>query len=415
MNRLNAVSLRQHSKWVCGVLVGLLFLIGCRPEPQQVATNDLLVWLDQPIDGAFLPLQSFLLKAHARTLAGGGVTAIAFVASQNGESRVLGSVPTDSSQALVYAELSWVAPAGGPYFIQAQAFTADTVALSVGATICVGGVAGQPCLLPAGATPTVGPSPTASPLPMASTPTIAPSPLPSPLPTNLPTATTTATLLPLPTLTPSPTATPSPTLIADFTADSYQLSPGGCTILRWSVQNATAVFLDGQGVAGVDFREVCLRQTTTFALHVEAPAGNVDRFVTIQVVFPTLTPTPTDQAGPTLTELHGNPDPSTYGSGCIYNEVSLYAVVVDPAGIATVEMWYRYENSFLAGEWQAAPVSPIGGDYYAGSLDNNANNQALNVLDGTNGFIRWYVLATDGLGNQTGSGDLWLSLAYCQG
>lgn len=413
MNLLWAVFARQQTGWFWGLMVGLLFLLGCRPEAAPIANNDLMVWLDQPIDGAFLPLQPLTLKAHARDVSGGGITAIAFVASQNGVSSVLGSVATDSSQALVYAELSWLPPAGGPYVIQAQAFTAVASALSARAAICVGGVVGQPCLAPAGTSPTLTLTPTASPLPSALTPTIAPTSLPSPLPTNLPTPT--ATLPPPPTLTPSPTATPTPALIVDFTADSYQLLPGECTSLRWNVQNATAVFLDGQGVAGVDSREVCLRQTTTFALHIEAPSGNVDKLVTIEVVFPTLTPTPTDQTGPSLSDLHGNPDPSTYGSGCIYNEVSLYAIVVDPAGIATVEMWYRYENSFLVGEWQAAPVAPIGGDYYAGSLDNNANDQALSVLDGTNGFIRWYVLATDTLGNQTVSGDLRVGISYCQG
>jgi hypothetical protein len=113
---------------------------------------------------------------------------------------------------------------------------------------------------------------------------------------------------PTPSVTPSPTNTSITPVQVSFTADATGLQAGQCTTLRWNVQFATAVFLNGAGVPGNATQQVCPAQTTTYNLHVEAPSGNVNQSITIQVTLPPSatpqppadTPTPTT-AAPTFT------------------------------------------------------------------------------------------------------------------
>jgi hypothetical protein len=53
-----------------------------------------------------------------------------------------------------------------------------------------------------------------------------------------------------------------------FTADRYTVAPGGCATLSWSATNVKEVRLNGEGVAGVASRQVCLTQTTDYELTV---------------------------------------------------------------------------------------------------------------------------------------------------
>jgi hypothetical protein len=94
------------------------------------------------------------------------------------------------------------------------------------------------------------------------------------------------------TLAVSPTATTSVTPVATrtrtadeqvFWADSYLVAPGECTVLHWNVQNVTEVYLDGQGVNGVESRRVCPPRTTTYVLRSVAPSDSQERRVTISV------------------------------------------------------------------------------------------------------------------------------------
>lgn len=70
-----------------------------------------------------------------------------------------------------------------------------------------------------------------------------------------------------------------------FTADDYQVKPGQCTTLRWRVTNVTAVWLNGQGVAGEATTSVCPETTTDYVLKVQATDGTVTSSkVTVNVV-----------------------------------------------------------------------------------------------------------------------------------
>lgn len=74
----------------------------------------------------------------------------------------------------------------------------------------------------------------------------------------------------------------------NFRADAYSVNPGGCTILRWNVNNVRAVFFyDGanqQGVGGNDSRQVCPLNTSTYRLQVIGNDGrSSDYFLTVTV------------------------------------------------------------------------------------------------------------------------------------
>lgn len=70
-----------------------------------------------------------------------------------------------------------------------------------------------------------------------------------------------------------------------FTADSYQITSGDCTTLRWSVTDVRAVYLNNEGVAGEASRQVCPNTSTDYELRVESNAGvTTTKRVTITVL-----------------------------------------------------------------------------------------------------------------------------------
>jgi hypothetical protein len=68
-----------------------------------------------------------------------------------------------------------------------------------------------------------------------------------------------------------------------FWADLYQLEPGACTTLHWSVTNAQAVYLNDEGVTGLGSRVVCPAATTTYVLRVVRAGGTAEHQLTITV------------------------------------------------------------------------------------------------------------------------------------
>lgn len=85
---------------------------------------------------------------------------------------------------------------------------------------------------------------------------------------------------------------PTPPVV-DFTADPSSLTSGQCSVLKWTVQNAEVVVLDGQGVVAEDSRYVCPSQTQTYELEVLNEAGQFTYELIINVSQPTPTPPPT--------------------------------------------------------------------------------------------------------------------------
>jgi polar amino acid transport system substrate-binding protein len=70
----------------------------------------------------------------------------------------------------------------------------------------------------------------------------------------------------------------------NFWGDRETIDAGQCTTLRWDVRNVQAVYLDGEGVAGVSQREVCPGDTKNYNLTVDKNDGGQDsRQVTIRV------------------------------------------------------------------------------------------------------------------------------------
>jgi polar amino acid transport system substrate-binding protein len=79
----------------------------------------------------------------------------------------------------------------------------------------------------------------------------------------------------------------APDYSINFWADSTNINGGQCTRLRWDVRNVQAVYLDGEGVAGVSDREVCPGGTQTYTLTaVKYDGGQESRQVTINVSNP---------------------------------------------------------------------------------------------------------------------------------
>lgn len=69
-----------------------------------------------------------------------------------------------------------------------------------------------------------------------------------------------------------------------FWTDRDAIDGGQCTTLRWDVRNVQAVYLDGEGVAGVSQREVCPGDTRTYNLSVtKGDGGQESRQVTVRV------------------------------------------------------------------------------------------------------------------------------------
>jgi len=130
-----------------------------------------------------------------------------------------------------------------------------------------------------------GSPPTAKP-PTAPPPTAKPPTAPPP--TKPPTARP-------PTATPTTTPAP-PGVTVNFWADSTNIMAGNCTTLHWDVEHATAVYLNGAGVAGHAAQQVCPPSTATYTLRVEYAGGVTEKQVTI-----TVTPIPGGGGGGILT------------------------------------------------------------------------------------------------------------------
>lgn len=123
-------------------------------------------------------------------------------------------------------------------------------------------------------------------------------------PTATPTPTETLTPIPLTdTPTPKPTATSTPTPLPppsiSFALSAAEISQGECAQLTWKVEQAKAVYLDGQGVTGEESRPVCPAPGAhVFELHVIGLDGEeYRRQVSLQVMEkPTATSTVTPLA-----------------------------------------------------------------------------------------------------------------------
>ena len=348
---------KGRSYWKLGQWLLLLALIGglasCATE---VATGP-RAWIDFPRDGASGPPDAPVpVVCHAS--APQGVAEV--LLSVNGAPyRRLRAEPSGAT--FCKLSLEWLPPEPGLYTLQATAYDTTGAAGSPDTvTIRIGGA------IPVEATDTPTPVPT--------------TPTPTPTePTPTPTAVTPTPTVPTPTPTvPTPTPTPFPKAEVQFWAEQENIKAGGCTVLHWDVEHASAVYLDGEGVGGHGTREVCPAKTITYQLHVEAPAGNVDRSVTVTVVAP-----PPDTTPPPV------PAPQVPAEGvvlgCRSTQTLAWLPVTDPSGIAGYDV--TLQRQVIAGAWKTVQDwNQVAGKQVTADVDCGL-------------YYRWRVRAKDGAGN----------------
>ncbi len=200
--------------------------------------------------------------------------------------------------------------------------------------------------------------------------------------------------IPLPVITlvstRTPTATPTiptPAQI-NFRADQTTITRGQCTTLRWDVENATAVFLEGNGVPGHGTQQVCPNNTTTYTLRVNAQTGATDRNVTINVQAPpststpTRTPTPRDTQGPPAPVLVA---PKGTFTACRTSVTLDWNPVSDPSGI----------KHYIV-KWSV--------DGRSGGTETTGTQHTLTLTcDSKSHTYTWSVQAEDNAGNRGGT------------
>jgi len=343
---------------ICGVLVLVLALVlaACAPSSTQGPT----AWLDQPLDGARLPLAPQEVTAHASDA--DGVASLEFYV----DGTILVSAPAGGG-VLEHATVGWNPSGPGVYTIGVQATDSQgTVGPEARSVVTVGEVAS-----PSPPVPSI--APTSSPLP----PTVTPfPPTMTPIPPTktpvLPTATPISpTFTPPP---PSPTAPPPPTIVA-FQADPGQVAEGGCTTFSWRVEgNPTEIYFDGEGVTSPDSTDRCPGESTTYTLRAVGPGGEVSRSLTVSVIA--------DTEGPSI----GNVLQSANSVYCLEDpsEIEISARVSDPSGVRSVDLYCTLDG---------------GGEEWCGGFSRSGNRWSVTYIPQEHaicsGTMQYRIRATD--------------------
>jgi hypothetical protein len=367
--------------WRFILSLALLILTGGTLSCGQEVQTGPRAWIDFPRDGSAVPVDT-------------PVTIISHAYARDGVAEVLLSVDGEAYRrdppaqpGATFSEVTqeWLPGEEGVYTLQVVTYdtageTSNPATISVRVTGEVAAVpTDTPEVIPS-PSPVVTAVPTDTPVPPTDTPvsptdtTVLPTDTPV-LPTDTPIPPT-DTPIP-PTDTPVPTDTPWPPVRVDFCCDT-SLVQGECTTLRWDVEYATAVLLNGGGVPGHGTQQVCPDSTTTYDLHVEAPGGNVDRSVTVEVSpRPDTTPPPV-------------PSPAVPADGleidCKSSQTLAWMPVSDDSG-GPVVYYVKLERQVSPGNWQSAGGwGPVSSKQVDASVDCGIQ-------------YRWTVRAQDGAGN----------------
>jgi len=364
----------KHLTILCAALfLVVLALVGCAAS----STQGPMAWLDEPLDGAALPLEPTEIMAHASDA--DGVSSLEFYV--NGA--LLVRSPAEGGM-LADATAGWNPSRSGVYTIAARATDSKgNVGPYAEAEVTVGTVHASPTPRPTGQ-PTEEVVTQATPTPRAPS---------SPGPTMTPRVPTATPRTPLP-----PTATPQPPArraeIAYFEANPSTINAGGCSTLSWGVDYAAAIYLDGEGVFDHDERQVCPPTTTTYTLYATSAGGDDQDTATVAVIqAPTPTPIVTaivvDNIPPYVSDLEADP-PSIMEIGwqCSGEPTTVSVYAEDPSGVAGVRAYWTLESQ--SGQ---VDMTPQGGVYKAvlGPFDISAPPANLLVS-----FVAW-----DTVGNST--------------
>ena len=350
---------------VCSALLILtaLLMASCGPS----ATQGPMAWLDQPLDGAKLPLEPQELTAHASDA--DGVASLEFYV--NGALLVRSPA---AGEMLENATAGWNPSAPGVYTIAARATDSKgNVGPYAEAVVTVGTVHASPTPLPTGRpTEEVVTQETPSPRPPSSPAPTGTARPPTPRPTS---AQPTRTPVPPTRTPPRPTATPQPPVrraeIAYFEANPSTINATQCSTLSWGVEYAAAVYLDGQGVIDHGTQQVCPASTTPYTLYARSTGGDDTRTVTVTVIEAATATPIVDTAPPDVSGLDADPA-SICANGEIPGKQTTVSVnVYDPSGVAGVVAYWT-----LASQSGQAPMTPIDGGVYEvvlGPFDDTGN------------------------------------------
>ena len=347
-----------HAQWslrtvllLLTLLASLAGVVSCATEPETAPR----AWIDFPRDNSRFPLGtpiSVVSHAYARK----GVAEVLLLVNGADYRR---DAPAQSGTSFCQLTQEWHPQEGGTYTLQAVTYDTE-------------GEPSSPAVITVRVVDEAAPAPTAT-----RTATVPPPPTATATPTS--TRTALPRMTPTNTLNPAtPTATPCLAAVVSLEADHTSIVQGECTTLRWAVEHAQAVYLNGSGVVGHGTQQVCPGSTTTYHLHVEAPCGNVDKSVTIQV-----------RAAPDTTPP-AVPSPAVPAHNlvlsCRASQVLAWLTVSDPSGVV---YYVKLELELRKGEWQTVRGwGPVSGKQIEASVQ-------------CGGIYRWAVRAQDGAGNSS--------------
>lgn len=182
---------------------------------------------------------------------------------------------------------------------------------------------------------------------------------------------------------------------AELSADRAQIEQGECTTLRWDVEGAREVYVNGEGVAGHDSRQVCPGATTRYDLHVESDCGAVDRAVTVEVAVAP----PSDTVGPTIGGIDTQPPGDML---CEVSRIDVSTWIVDDiSGVRNAELWVLYIPYGSVGVWDSVPMERSG-DWFSVSLS-----------DLSYGTVTIFVRAWDNAGNASETEKRQITISLC--
>jgi len=348
-----------------GVLILVLssVLVACAPS----STQGPMVWVDQPLDGARLPLEPQEVTAHGSDA--DGVTSLEFYV----DGTLVGRAPTGGG-VLEHATVGWNLSRPGVYTISVKATDSQgNVGPEATSVVTVGELETPPPPTPS-AEPAPSPmEPAATALPPTVTP-LPPTTTPVP-PTNTPLPPTTTPIPPTSTPPPPSPTTPPPPSIVSFQADPAQIQEGECTTISWRVEgNPTEIYFDGEGATSPDSRTRCPGETTSYTLVAKGPRGEASQSLTVSVISDTEGPS-IDNVGQSSNSVYCLEDPS---------EMVISARVRDPSGVSSVDLYCTLDE---------------GGEEWCGGFSRSGNNWTVTYIPQEHaicsGTMKYRIRATD--------------------
>jgi hypothetical protein len=395
----------KRNQLVKGVLLGLFLALGlvlasCAPTSMERVPVGPRAWVGGDLDGMEVPPGVLPVKCHG--FAPTGVAQSELWVNRAFADR--GVNPESPAGTYFTASLIYTATAPGSYVLHCRTFGQDGgMVQSAPATVTVSGEVPPPPPPPVEAA-----TPTETTMPPTVTPTQ----------TATPTATGTATATPTETLTPTPTSTPTtppPPTILSFVADPASIAEGQCTTVSYEVEGASAVYLDGEGVAAPGSTLKSPEQTTTYTLLAVGLPGAGDTTATVTVVV-----TPGDTEGPVITRVGDSPDPICWDENHIFtpNEVSIYGYITDPSGVSAARVTYRaVEVGRPAGQWRDIGMAEVQTGRYSATLTpahlESSLDPPVTMKYPSSSTLEYYIQALDGVGNSSQSPQGTVTINYC--